>query len=353
MNRFLPLAFLLVVPTQWLVWTLASITTPHPYVIGTLLVLSVLGGGLGFVVGLSRSTEGGFRKRAFCCLFGLLACGGVGGFVHLVLANDDGEIEVVARLPNTTLRFEKLRIVTFNVLHGFPDFDEQEMRFQMTAHEIQQIDADIIILQEAWSTTEHGCLAERLAKDLNMNFAYARANGSRTLIGFEEGAAILTRHPLVKARRVLLRPREPFWENRIALIAAIDLGGETLTVAGVHLSTSIPDAQVEHLLEVLPPAELLLVAGDFNADPLSNAIGRLDRAGYTRLAPSEARESLIHAEPTAVPKDPIDHVFLTPTSTQKWVVEKSICLLTTRRWHRGLRQAISDHDAVIVDLRRR
>jgi endonuclease/exonuclease/phosphatase family metal-dependent hydrolase len=336
-----------------LLWTLGSISTPHPYVMGALLLCGVLGGGLGIAIGLSRSVEGGLRKRGFTVLFGLIMWGSAGGFAYVVLANEDGDVEIVEQLPNVTRRFTKLRIVTFNVLHGFPDFEQQELRFRCSELEIQKIDADIIILQEAWSTTEHGSMAERLAKSLGMNHAYARANGSRNLIGFEEGAAILTRHPLIKAQRVVLQPHEPFWENRIALIAAIDLGGEIFTVAGVHLSTSIPDRQAKHLLEVLPTRDLLLVAGDFNAEPMSDAMTQVDRAGFLRLDPAEAKGYLTDKESLPLPKEQIDHIFLSPESKKTWFAEKSICVLTSRQWHCDLRQPISDHNAIVVDLRRR
>src|SRR4051812_3901256 len=57
MRRLLPLAFLLAVPSQWLLWSIAWVTTPQPYVFGGLLACSLLGGGWSIVLGCVRSTE--------------------------------------------------------------------------------------------------------------------------------------------------------------------------------------------------------------------------------------------------------------------------------------------------------
>src|SRR5262249_28416684 len=129
---------------------------------------------------------------------------------------------------------KRLRLVDLNVLHGYPDFTDHEERFRDTVTALRALGPDILILQEVWHTTAHGNMAERLAAALNLNYVYTRANGSRRLIGFEEGAAILSRFPIMEARRLVLVPRRPVWENRIALVATIDLGPQTLTVVGVH-----------------------------------------------------------------------------------------------------------------------
>ena len=58
----------------------------------------------------------------------------------------------------------------------------------------------------AWTTPRHGSMAERLGKALHMNYVYARANGSRRLIGFEEGSAILSRFPSWRPNALSCRP---------------------------------------------------------------------------------------------------------------------------------------------------
>jgi endonuclease/exonuclease/phosphatase family metal-dependent hydrolase len=353
-HRFLPLAFLLVVLSQWLVWTVGLIGTPHPYVFVGLMGSSLLGGvGLVFI-GLLPAPEIGFGKRAFCVASGILAWCGAGVFTYAILSNHGGDIAVANQHPLRAESATRIRVLNLNVLHGFPEFETHEARFQRTVDEFQGIQADIIVLQEAWSTTEHGSMVERLAKALGMNYVFARANGSRRLIGFEEGSAILSRYPIVSARRVVLAPREPFWENRIALLADVNLGGEVVTIAGVHLSTSIPDDQAENLLTVLPAKGLMLVAGDFNAEPDSGAVAHMEGAGFKRLTPTEARVCFPSTLMGGMPAERIDHVFLSPESQKRWSTEKSVYVLTSIDLQPcDWRLPISDHNAIVVDLVRR
>ncbi len=353
-QRFLPLALLLGLPSQWLLWNVGSITIPHPYLMAALLTSGIVGGAGCIVIGLSQAPRQGHGKRCLVLFLGLVLLGSAAGFVYAVLSNEAGDVTVMHQLPPVAGPVNTLRIVTLNVLHGFPDFKDQEKRFRSTLREFRGLKADILVLQEAWSTRNHGSMAERLAKELGMNYAYARANGSLALLGFEEGSAILSRYPLVKARRELLKPKEPFWENRIALLADIDLGGEIVTAVGVHLSTSIPDTQVKSLLSILPKKNILFVAGDFNAAPDSDAIMDMGRFGHTRVDPKQSRVCYFSDTVNQLPKERIDHIFLTPESQRDWVVENSMYILTSLDvqpcdW----RPQISDHDAIVVELRRR
>jgi endonuclease/exonuclease/phosphatase family metal-dependent hydrolase len=352
MRRFVPTIFLLTVPTQILLWTLGSFANPHPYWFAVLLACGLSGAILGIVIASFGGTDVAQWLRILSGAVGVCVIALIAAFVWLVLTNDDAELPVVNRTAKAA--GARLRILDLNVLHGFPEFDDQEKRFQLTIHEFRRIDADVIVLQEAWSTTQHGFMAERLARKLGMNFTYARANGSRSLLGFEEGSAILSRFPISNARRVLLSPHQPSWENRIAVLADIDLDGEVVTIAGVHLSTSVPDAQAEHLLTILPMSKLLFVAGDFNATAASAGGLAMQNAGFQRLASTETHLFFLTRAESRQLDEPIDHIFLAPKGQHNWRVERAVRVLTSAEIGPcEIHQPISDHDAIVVELSRR
>lgn len=355
-ERFVPSIFLLTVPTQFLLWTLGSIATPHPAVFSFLLVCGLLGGCLSLLIGATRFANLGRPSRVGMVGFGVATSFSIAWFVFSVLHNSSSEVDVVTLRSVEAKAVTELRVLNLNVLHGFPEFHDQETRFQHTVHEFKDIDADIIVLQEAWSTSRYGPMVERLAAQLQMNHTYARANGSRNLLGFEEGSAVLSKLPLRNARRIVLEPRQPFWENRIVLLVDVNLGGEIVTIAGVHLSTSIPEEQVRSLLSELPAKNLLFVAGDFNAEPMTRAINAMEKAGNIRAAPKENR-LYYFPHPTmdllAKPDTFVDHVFLSEKSNKEWEIGRSIRIATSKRIRPCIREPISDHDAIVVELRRR
>jgi endonuclease/exonuclease/phosphatase family metal-dependent hydrolase len=266
----------------------------------------------------------------------------IGIFVYQVLSNEDGPIEIAGPKPyvneNRVPHLKTIRILTLNVLHGFPDFERQGERFKEALAELKRLDADIVVLQEAWIVSGHGSMAERLGEGLGFNYAYARANGSYARIGFEEGSAILSRFPIVEAKRIVLQPRQPWWENRIALIAKLQVPRiGNVHVVGVHLSTSaIADDQAAFLLETLKEDSRVVIAGDFNSLPDSRAIKTVVNRGFVEALPKNAS-----TEPW------IDHVFLAPP----WhLIVKDASWIITTRPVAGVRDAISDHDGILVEL---
>lgn len=97
-----------------------------------------------------------------------------------------------------------------------------------------------------------------------------------------EGLAVLSPHPLVTARTVVLSRWAPPWSfrRRIAQLTTLRLADGALRLANVHLASDRPDdrlAQTRRLLAALPPESL--VAGDLNARPGSDVLGLLTTAG--------------------------------------------------------------------------
>lgn len=94
-----------------------------------------------------------------------------------------------------------LRVMSLNMLHGFPRFDRLRERLDLIAEETLHQDADIVCLQEVPWAPHIGGAAQDLAERTGLNHVYFRANGNRWTILFEEGEAILSRYPLRDVRR--------------------------------------------------------------------------------------------------------------------------------------------------------
>jgi endonuclease/exonuclease/phosphatase family metal-dependent hydrolase len=246
-------------------------------------------------------------------------------------------------VPVLADRDDTLRVLSFNVWHGYPGPGAREERYQHIRDLVVESGADVVLLQEAWSTRRFGSLAERLSRELDLGYAYARANGSLRYLGFEEGLAILSRHPISEVRRLALGPRMPPWEMRAALGAVVTVpGGEPLEVWNTHLSHSdafAREGQARALAAALAGSRIALLGGDFNAAAGSAAV-----AAFTE----------VELEP--VLSEGIDHILASPELRRQWtpvraearrfgVVEVPGTLLT--------RPEVSDHPALLVELRRR
>jgi endonuclease/exonuclease/phosphatase family metal-dependent hydrolase len=163
-----------------------------------------------------------------------------------------------------------LRVVSLNMLHGFPDFMDLPVRMELIAQEIRRLDADVVLLQEVPWTLRTGNVAKALAGELGYNYLYYRAEGNRWLIFFEEGEAILSRFPLQDSVFTRLTPRVDLFEMRVALGAVAQTPWGAVTLVDTHLTDKAPQknyGQAESLLKFVEaqPGELKLVAGDFNA----------------------------------------------------------------------------------------
>ncbi len=163
-----------------------------------------------------------------------------------------------------------IKVLSLNVLHGYPDFTHLEKRMRLLSQEIGRLNADIVLLQEVPWTNEHGQTAQLLAAQNDLNAVYLRANGNRAQIGFEEGVAILSRYPMQNLNFTELEPSAGFFENRVALhaTAVTPLGNIDLFVT--HLTdgdAAVNAAQTESLLAFVrrTAAFPAIVAGDFNA----------------------------------------------------------------------------------------
>ncbi|MFN2290220.1 MAG: endonuclease/exonuclease/phosphatase family protein [Anaerolineae bacterium] len=180
-----------------------------------------------------------------------------------------------------------LRILSLNVLHGFPRFDYLDERLEIIAAEVRRLDPDLVLLQEVpW----HGGNAARwLAEQAGLNHLYLRANGNRWAILFEEGEAILSRYPLRDPAWIELAPRAGFFEHRVVLGATAVTPWGDLRAFSTHLTHG--DAETNRNQAASLKAFVdgdgdvpALVAGDFNAVEGSPQIQTLRWVDTYRLA---------------------------------------------------------------------
>lgn len=178
-----------------------------------------------------------------------------------------------------------MRVLSLNMLHGFPRFEHLDRRLDLIAAEIRRLDPDVVCLQEVpW---HWGSAARDLAERVGLNYLYLRANGNRWTILFEEGEAIMSRYPLRDAAVTELDARAGPFEHRVALQATAVTPWGDLLVVSTHLTHGDPavnQAQAASLIAFAntynPQGLSAVVAGDFNARENSPQIQALQAAGW-------------------------------------------------------------------------
>ena len=233
---------------------------------------------------------------------------------------------------------ERLRVLSLNVKHDYPDFFANAERAEAIGMLIRRADVDVVVLQEAWHTTAHGDLTQQLAQALGLHAAWARANGSLPGLGFEEGVGVLSRYPIAGSKRIELEPRRHVFARRIGLEVDIDVAdGEPVAVVGTHLTNSdeqLAEAQAASLLDALEDRDPLLIAGDFNAASESATLRQFSERGFRHLVSGG-----------------IDHVLVSLQEEWHALYGEPLDTLARRESPSGGAQPISDHPALLVELR--
>ena len=237
----------------------------------------------------------------------------------------------------------RLKAITFNAYHGYPLCAHIERRLALLEDGIVAEKPDIVLLQEMSSSVLHGHVAERLvgglrSRGLRYAMVYEAANGSlRGGGGFEEGSAILSRHPIVAAESRRLAPDCAVWrdyhgyryeEFRIALRATIEIAaGIRIDVFGAHVTDAPPTddfaarkRQIEDLAALVDarPSQTTpaIVGGDLNAPPDAAEIRGLRARGFRDVCedidpgPTNDRSDRDLENPVDTANQRIDHLFV-------------------------------------------
>lgn len=199
----------------------------------------------------------------------------------------------------------ELLVVTYNMLHGFGNRLNQQtlgLRLTLLAEEIIRLKPDVVLLQEVSVTQEfrYCNVADALRRKVNgelesegisYNSVFFAAHGSK-LIGFYEGEAILSRYKISGAEkhRFAAQAITPP-ESRIAVRATLEVGRRRIDVVSTHLTNQKESfagesvvvrqaVELSHLIDLWSrEREMVIVGGDFNAVPDSDAIAAFLEGG--------------------------------------------------------------------------
>ena len=227
----------------------------------------------------------GQHARVAGALAGLALVLGAGGCASSRPAPLLVEHQVKAAPANCSDKDLRLKLVTYNIW-GLPAWmtGERTGRYRQIAHELERLDPDIILLQEAWTAK-----ARKSAPD-NGRWAIGRGAGQHTFFQ-QNGLVTLSKCPIIGGEFYPFT-RSAFpdrFVNKGALKVTIQLaGGKALNIWNVHLqegsSPEIRRSQVRELVLRVQAAEdgqiADLVGGDFNCTPdsplyreLANSLG--------------------------------------------------------------------------------
>ena len=226
--------------------------------------------------------------------------------------------------PSSAAWNASLTVLDLNTLHGYPHFAHLPRRLSLLRGQLDELQPDIVFLQEVPWRPGIGCGAKYLASG-RYAWGYARANGNRRLIRFEEGEAILSRYPLSAWEVHELHPQARPFEHRIVLHAVVELPAGGLHLFDTHLTNkeaflnAAQAASLYRYVEATAGKQPALIAGDFNARPDQASIRKLvgwhdlfamehpGDEGYTCCADDIT-------SPTASPYKRIDYIFYRPGS---------------------------------------
>ncbi len=255
-----------------------------------------------------------------------------------------------------------VRVMTLNVLHGFPTGKNRQRRLDLIASEIKRLHVDIACLQEVPWGPRMGSGVVYLSRRTSMNYVYLRANGNRNVIAFEEGVAILSRYPLKGTDFVELQPQPWFFEHRVALKATVVSPGGELDVVVAHLTLIDEDHNARQMqsLQVFvagfDPGPVV-VAGDFNTE---------ERSAKMRTLPASWVDAYRAANPIAegptccigdltggpgeAPTRRIDYLFLISRGDGQMVLRTARRVFDQPFPNPDGWQWVSDHMGVMADI---
>lgn len=232
-----------------------------------------------------------------------------------------------------------LRIVSYNIRHGRGMDDSVNLR--RTGRVLAALRPDFVGLQEVDDRVRRsGGVDEAAALGAQLGMQH-RFGSFMDYQGGRYGLAILSRHPIIESRVVILPVGN---EPRVALVVDAELPSrDTVSIVTVHFdwvsSDSFRFPQASRLaarLDSLRHPYVLL--GDFNDEPGSRTLGLFTARAREVPKLPEARFTFSSAEPVKE----IDFVFVSPSG----------------RWEGGSARAIdervaSDHRPVLAEVRLR
>jgi len=254
-----------------------------------------------------------------------------------------------------------IRVVDWNIDRG--------LRLPEIIDFLAGTDADILVLQEVdinARRTHRLNIAEEIARQLQMNYVFGRefeelTQGTKASPAYH-GQATLSRWSISSPRLIRFREQSNFWRphwflpriepfqerlgGRIALVAHINIAGDTIVSYNLHLESRANDelrlAQMDEVLRDAgdhDPKCSLIVAGDLNLDVSKQGAGAsLAAAGFSEAVPT-----------TQVPTTPPRHL-LDSGRHIDWAFVRGPIQAESGRIHKAV--TASDHYPISFNLRR-
>ncbi|MBK1439123.1 endonuclease/exonuclease/phosphatase family protein [Parapedobacter sp. ISTM3] len=177
---------------------------------------------------------------------------------------------------------QPLKVLTYNIHHANPPSKQGSIDLEAIARVIRESGAELVALQEVDVYTErsgkHADQAKELGKLTGMHHYFAKAIDYQ---GGEYGVAILSKHPFMTTGNQPLPMAENVGgEPRTLAMAVVEpRAGKPLVFACTHLDLK-PENRLLQAREIVKWGAGLdlpvILGGDFNAQPDSEAIRLLD-----------------------------------------------------------------------------
>ncbi|MDN3688369.1 endonuclease/exonuclease/phosphatase family protein [Cyclobacterium jeungdonense] len=203
----------------------------------------------------------------------------------------------------------RVRVLAYNIHHANPPSNPDSIDLPAIARVIRESKADLVALQEVDVYTQRsGKGLHQAAVLADLTGMYYYFSKSITHQGGEYGNAILSRFPIESAEKIALSA-EDGTEPRTLLSVQVSLpGGKKILFASTHLDFSNASNTARQAADITGHFEKatlpIILAGDFNASPGSDAINELD--SYFKRSCEENCPPTI---PVVNPKRTIDFIF--------------------------------------------
>lgn len=236
-------------------------------------------------------------------------------------------------LKNEALKGVSMKVGSYNICKcenwsTYLETEEFAIDVAKITEAIERLGVDICGLQEVLHEDELVGQAQEIADALGWFFAFTPAlkacpDGRNTSNMY--GNAIISRFPIVSCRSVAICASEKektmgiwkgdYYEDRILLIAELDIDGEILTVMNTHmgLQESEKNIAIQVIEEELAKATTpVILMGDLNMTSDDERIGRLNELFKDT---AENSDETIFTFPAENPDRKIDYIFIPKNST--------------------------------------
>ena len=158
----------------------------------------------------------------------------------------------------------KIKIASYNIKNGAMvnhDFD-------VIAEDIINNDIDIIALQEVDQNTNRNGNQDTMGHLADAtDYYYCYSASLENYQGGQYGNGILSKYPIVSYETIKLPKKDPNnskEEQRTALHAVIDIGGDLLHYFSTHFQGNAAELQFAAINEYTKDCEFFVIAGDYN-----------------------------------------------------------------------------------------